>query len=48
MSVFYDYGEFLICILPPFLIIAAIGLMLLANSRPAKRPEEFEEEANDK
>jgi hypothetical protein len=36
MSVLYDYGEFLICILPPFLIIAAIGLLLLANSWPLK------------
>jgi len=45
MSILNDYGEFLICILPPFLVIAAIGLGLLANSWPPwedRKPDDKE------
>ena len=48
MTALYDYGELLICILPPFLIIATIGLMLLANSWPTKKSEERENDQDDK
>jgi hypothetical protein len=35
----YEYGEFLLCIGPVFLIIALIGLGLLVNSRSARTPD---------
>ena len=34
MSYLFDYGEFLLCIAPIFLVIAAIGSGLLWNSLP--------------
>ena len=34
MNTLFDYGEFLLCIGPIFFIIAAVGLVLLANSWP--------------
>ena len=36
MNYLFDYGEPLICFAPAFLIIAAAGSMLLANSWPSK------------
>ena len=36
MNTLFDYGEFLLCIGPIFLIIAAVGLVLLANSWPQR------------
>lgn len=34
MSYLYDYGEALICFVPIFLLIVAIGLSLLWNNLP--------------
>lgn len=34
MSYLFEYGEFLLCIAPVFLIIAFIGAALLWNSLP--------------
>ena len=39
MSYLYEFGEVLFCFLPIFLVIAAIGLALLANSWPLKKPD---------
>lgn len=36
MSYLFDYGEFLICFGPAFLIITAVFLLLVKNSWPAK------------
>jgi hypothetical protein len=36
MKALYDYGEFLICIAPIFLIIWAVGFALLWNSLPSR------------
>ena len=40
MNALFDYGEFLLCVAPIFIIIAAIGLMLLVNSWPKKEVKE--------
>jgi hypothetical protein len=42
MSYLFDYGEFLLCIAPVFVIIAAVGLILLANSVPSKKKKSGE------
>ena len=34
MTYLFDYGEFLLCFAPIFLVIAAIGAGLLWNSLP--------------
>ena len=39
MTYLYDFGEVLFCFLPIFLVIAAIGLGLLANSWPVKKSD---------
>ena len=36
MRYLYDYGEGLLCFLPVFLIIAAIGAALLWNDLPSR------------
>ena len=36
MNALFDYGELLICIAPVFLVIAAVGLILLRNSWPTR------------
>ena len=47
MNALFDYGEFLICIAPVFLIISAIGLALLWNSWPASQPKQINKEGKD-
>lgn len=34
MNYLFDFGELLICFAPAFVIIAAVGLLLLKNSWP--------------
>lgn len=43
MNALFDYGELLICIAPVFLIIAAVGLLLLKNSWPSKPASDEDE-----
>jgi hypothetical protein len=38
VNALFDYGEFLLCVAPIFIIIAAVGLLLLANSLPKRQP----------
>jgi len=40
MNALFDYGELLLCIAPVFLVIAAVGLLLLRNSWPSKPAED--------
>ena len=46
MTYLYDFGEFLFCFAPVFLVIAAIGLGLLANSWPLRKPDKGPSEDN--
>jgi hypothetical protein len=39
MSYLFDYGELLICFAPAFVIIAAVGLLLLKNSWPSSKKD---------
>jgi len=44
MGYLFDYGEFLICFGPAFLIITAVFLLLLKNSWPKKASNEESKE----
>ncbi len=48
MNYLFDYGEFLICFGPAFLIITPVGLLLLANSGPSKDAKSSDEQSEDK
>jgi hypothetical protein len=41
MNYLFDYGEFLLCCGPIFLIIAMAGIGLLMNSLPSKESEKI-------
>ena len=45
MNALYDYGEVLFCVVPVFVIIGAIGAMLLWNSLPDRtKPKDGDRE----
>lgn len=45
MNYLFDYGEFLLCIGPVFIVIAGVGFLLLLNSRPSNRSSKNPEDA---
>ena len=47
MSYLFDYGEFLICFGPTFLIITAVFLLLLKNSWPSKESRKSKAESSE-
>lgn len=47
MSYLFDYGEFLVCFGPAFLIITAVFLLLLKNSWPSKDAKASDEGSKD-
>jgi hypothetical protein len=46
MNYLFDYGEFLICIAPVFLVIAAVSFALVWNNLPSYEKKSKENDEN--
>jgi hypothetical protein len=48
MNYFFDYGEFLLCFAPIFMVIGIVALLLLANSMPGEKKKQMSSNDTDR